>query len=129
MHDKHGQAIHIADRVETADGKKFHVAGAILDDGTVIHGERAGKSKVTAFAGEPSGGAWIGTIAGIEAAGEDVHLRISAPVPIAARASIDSLRALHLTPGARVTVRIDATAVTVFDDASEFIESPSVLSA
>ncbi len=84
---------------------------------------------VTAFAGEPSGGAWIGTIAGIEAAGEDVHLRISAPVPIAARASIDSLRDLHLTPGARVTVRIDATAVTVFDDASEFIESPSVLSA
>lgn len=54
MHDKHGQAIHIADRVETADGKKFHVAGAILDDGTVIHGERAGKSKVTAFAHEVS---------------------------------------------------------------------------
>jgi molybdate transport system ATP-binding protein len=67
------------------------------------------------------GGTWIGTIAGIEAAGDDVHIRISAPVPISARASIDSLRDLHLTPGARVHVRIDPDAASVFDDASRFL--------
>lgn len=82
---------------------------------------------VTAHTSSPQSGAWIGTIAGIEAAGDDVHIRISTPVPIAARASIDSLRDLHLTPGAQVNVRIDPEAISVFDDVSAFIQPQSML--
>lgn len=76
---------------------------------------------VSARGNATTSGAWAGTIAGIEAAGDDVHIRISTPVAIAARASIDSLRDLHLAPGARVEVRIDPDAIAVFDDISDFI--------
>lgn len=81
---------------------------------------------VAAHATSPQGGEWNGTIAGIEAAGDDVYIRISAPVPVAARASIDSLRELHLTPGAQVSVRIAPEAISVFDDVSPFIEPQSL---
>ncbi len=66
-------------------------------------------------------GTWVGTIAGMEAAGDDVHIRISAPIAISARASIESLRDLHLAPGAHVDVRIDPSAVSVFAEASTFL--------
>ena len=73
---------------------------------------------------EQPAGTWVGTIAGMEAAGDDVHIRVGAPVAISARASIESLRDLHLAPGARVDVRIDPSGVSVFDDTSIFLPPP-----
>ena len=70
-------------------------------------------------------GAWSATIAGMEAAGDQVHIRVGDPVPIAARATIESLRDLHLTPGARVTVRIEPGVAAVFDDPSPFLDDAS----
>ena len=70
----------------------------------------------------PSG--WRGTIAGVEAAGDEVHVRVGAPIAIAARTRIDVLRDLHLAPGAAVTVAIDAAGVTIVDDPSPFLASP-----
>lgn len=68
----------------------------------------------------PDGG-WQGTIAGVEAAGDEVHVRVGAPIAIAARTRIDVLRDLHLAPGAAVTVSIDAAGVTIVDDPSPFL--------
>ncbi len=67
-------------------------------------------------------GSWRGTIMGVEAAGDEVHLRVGAPVPIAARVGIDVLRDLHLAPGAPVSVSIDPAGVTIVDDPSAFID-------
>ena len=82
---------------------------------------------VTAHASDPGDGAWNGTIAGIEAAGDDVYIRLRTPVPLAARASIESLRDLHLTPGAHVNVRIDPDAISVFEEVSAFVQPPTTL--
>ena len=61
----------------------------------------------------------------MEAAGDQVHIRVGDPVPIAARATIESLRDLHLTPGSRVTVRIEPGVAAVFDDPSPFLDDAS----
>jgi molybdate transport system ATP-binding protein len=61
-------------------------------------------------------GSWTAPIAGMEAAGNEVHLRVGGAAPIAARATLDSLRDLHLTPGAMVRVTVDPTHMQVFDD-------------
>lgn len=61
-------------------------------------------------------GTWHAPIIGMEAAGNEVHLRVGGTVPIAARATLDSLRDLHPTPGAIVQVTIDPTHLRVFDD-------------
>jgi len=51
---------------------------------------------------------------------------LAAPESRSARASIDSLRDLRLTPGAQVVVRIDPEAISVFDDVSAFIQPQPV---
>jgi len=66
--------------------------------------------------GRTGAGTWTAPIAGMEAAGNEVHLRVGGVVPIAARATLDSLRDLHLTPGAIVQVTVDPAHVQVFDD-------------
>ena len=64
----------------------------------------------------PNGvGSWTARIAGLEAAGDDVHIRVGGPVPIAAMASLESLRDLHLSPGAMVDVHVDPSHLKVFD--------------
>ncbi len=65
--------------------------------------------------GTPAPGSWNAPIAGLEAAGNEVHIRVGDPVPIAALASLDALRDLHLSPGAMVSVHVDADHVEVFD--------------
>ena len=65
----------------------------------------------------PTGpGSWTAPIAGMEAAGNEVHLRVGGAAPIAARATLDSLRDLHLTPGTMVHVTVDPARMDVFDD-------------
>jgi hypothetical protein len=49
MHDIHGKAVHIGDKVKTKTNESFYVNGGILDSGTVIGGNVAG-AKYVAFA-------------------------------------------------------------------------------
>ena len=51
----------------------------------------------------------------IRDSGNDVHIRVGGPVPIAAMASLESLRDLHLSPGAMVDVHVDPSHLKVFD--------------
>lgn len=68
-------------------------------------------------------GTWIAPIAGLEAAGNEVHIRVGGAAPIAARASLESLRDLH--PGALVRVIVDPAGLHVFDDPSSSLDSQS----
>ncbi len=64
--------------------------------------------------GEP--GSWVAPIAGLEAAAGEIHVRVGGPVPLVARAALESLRDLHLAPGAMVRVHVDPRGVDVFSD-------------
>ncbi len=63
-------------------------------------------------------GTWVAPIVGLEASGDEVLIRVGGPVPLAARSELDSLRDLHLAPGANIRVRIDPAGLAVFDDPS-----------
>lgn len=80
---------------------------------------------VSVAAADSAGGAgtWIAPISGLEAAGNEVHIRVGGVAPIAARASLESLRDLHLAPGTMVRVNVDPAGVDVFDDTSSQLES------
>jgi molybdate transport system ATP-binding protein len=59
-------------------------------------------------------GSWVAPLAGLEAGGDEVRVRVGGPVPLVARVLLDSLRVLHLAPGAPVAVRIDPSLVSAF---------------
>jgi molybdate transport system ATP-binding protein len=78
--------------------------------------------RVSPVCGDRRNGDWVGTVVGVEPAGDDVHVRVGGPVPLAARAGFDTLRDLELHPGADLVVHIDPAGVAVIDDPSPFLD-------
>jgi molybdate transport system ATP-binding protein len=72
-------------------------------------------------------GTWNAPVAGLEAAGNEVHIRVGGAAPLAALESLDALRDLHLAPGARVSVEVDPAHVAVFDDPTPHLALPESL--
>lgn len=88
---RRGAVIELGDRAEVAAPR----AGSDGPVDLVI----APRHVSVALPDGPNGvGSWTARIAGLEAAGNDVHIRVGGPVPIAAMASLESLRDLHLSP-------------------------------
>ncbi|HMS49598.1 ABC transporter ATP-binding protein [Candidatus Neomicrothrix sp.] len=105
---RRGAVIELGDRAEVAAPR----AGSDGPVDLVI----APRHVSVALPDGPNGvGSWTARIAGLEAAGNDVHIRVGGPVPIAAMASLESLRDLHLSPGAMVDVHVDPSHLKVFD--------------
>lgn len=111
--------------IEIAEGAAVHL-GVSGSDGPVdvVIAPR----HVSVAAADSTGGAgtWIAPIAGLEAAGNEVHIRVGGAAPIAARASLESLRDLHLAPGAMVRVNVDPAGLEVFDDPSSHLDARAV---
>ena len=101
--------------VEFAEGAAVHVGGS-GSDGPIDVVIAPCHVAVTAADDDGGAGAWIAPIAGLEAAGNEVHIRVGGAAPIAARASLESLRDLHLAPGTMVRVVVDPAGLHFFDD-------------
>ena len=118
------RAMRHGDTVELAPGVRLPVSAG-GSDGPVDLVVSPRHVRVSAGRTNPAEHEWLATIAGIEAAGDDVHVRLSTPVPIAARASFEAVRGLDLVPGAQVLVHVDLDAVTVHDTPSPFLPTPT----
>jgi len=112
--------------IEFADGATVHV-GASGRDGPVDVVIAPRHVSVAAADGASGAGSWIAPITGLEAAGNELYIRVGGAAPIAACASLESIRHLHLSPGAMVQVVVDPEGLDVFDDLSSGLDVSTAL--
>jgi molybdate transport system ATP-binding protein len=111
-------------RIELAGGVEIAAPGPGADGPVdVVVPPRA----VTIMAAElpPEPGSWQAPLAGMEAAGDEVRVRVGGPVPLVARVTLDGLHELHLSPGAPVHVRVDPATITVFGEPTQPVDALS----